>query len=391
MNRRCCRDGDTNNRPVAAVNGGDARSQKKMGKEYEKAISFNALYEALKKCSRSVKWKDSVAGYLTNGLRNTYRLRQSLLKGTYKIDRYHVFMVHEPKEREIVATRIKDRQFQRALCDTVLYPAMTRGFIYDNCACLRGKGVDFAMNRMETHLRRAWRAWGMNFYVLKCDIRHYFAETPHSVAKAALRKRVKDDEAYRRAAEIVDSFQGVDHGDGFGVRGIGLGSQVSQLVELAVLDDLDHIIKERLGIKHYIRYMDDFILIHRDRQRLKCCLGAIKVYLRAIGLELNDKTQIYAARQGVVFLKWHFYLTPTGKVIRRMSDRSINRERRKLRKLAVKYKAGERELKSIAEGYQSWRAHALRGNTSGIVRRMERTYFDLYGHWPPRIKKQKRG
>lgn len=276
-----------------------------MGAKYEQAISFKQLYIGLQKSSRNVRWKDSVATYSTNALKNTFKLRQSLLNGKYRIDPYQRFLIHEPKEREIVATRIKDRQFQRSLCDNVLYPQITRSFIRDNCACQRGKGVDDALDRMDAHIHRYYRKHGSKGWVLKCDIRHYFAETRHEDAKAALRKHISDDEAYKKASDIIDSF-GSD-------KGIGLGSQVSQLVQLALLDDFDHFMKERLGIKHYIRYMDDFILIHEDKAYLEYCLCKIEEWLSTLNLSLNSKTHIHPLQQGITFLKWRFILTDSGK------------------------------------------------------------------------------
>ncbi len=338
-----------------------------MGQEYESAISFSELYKALCKSSRNVKWKDSVATYHANALKNTYKLRRSLLADKYAIDSYQHFTIHEPKEREIVATRIKDRQFQRSLCDNILYPQITRSFLRDNCACQRGKGVDDALNRMDAHLHRYYRKHGTEGWVLKCDIHHYFAETRHKDAKTAVRKRVKDDEAYRRAAEIIDSFGGE--------KGIGLGSQVSQLVELALLDDFDHWAKERLGVKHYIRYMDDFIIIHSDKAFLEECLRQITERLARLSLTLNAKTHIHPLKQGVMFLKWRFILTDSGKVIRRMSKQSIAKERRKLKKLQGRVLDGKCTLDDMRTNFQSWKANAERGNTHGIVIQME-TYFN---------------
>ena len=338
-----------------------------MGELYDKAISFDELYKGLQKASRNVKWKDSTASYWANGLKNTYKLRQELLTDRYKISPYQRFMIHEPKEREIVATRIKDRQFQRSLCDNVLYPQITKSFIRDNCACQKGKGVDDALDRMDAHLHRYFRKHGANGWVLKCDIRHYFAETPHDVAKAAVRKRVTDDEAYRRAEEIIDSFGGD--------KGIGLGSQVSQLVELAVLDDFDHWIKERLKAKHYIRYMDDFILIHESKDFLATAMKEIAERLKGLGLTLNKKTGIHPLKQGLKFLQWRFLLKESGKVIRRMSRRSIVRERRKLKRMAGLLRQGKCSISAMKENLQSWLANAQRGNTKSAVRRMIR-YFN---------------
>ena len=338
-------------------------------KTVDDAVTFKELYKGLKKSCCNVRWKDSVTGYEANGLKNTYLLRQSLLNGTYKISGYQRFKVHEPKEREIVATRLKDRQFQRSLCDNVLYPQITRSFIRDNCACQRCKGVDDALDRLTVHLRRYYFKHGPNGWALKCDIRHYFAETPHDVAKAAIRKRLTDQRAAYYTDAIIDSFGGD--------KGIGLGSQVSQITELAVLDDLDHYIKERLRIKHYLRYMDDFILIHEDKSVLRAALAEIEKRLSALGLTLNEKTQILPLKNGVLWLKWRFVLTDTGKVIRKICMKSVVRERRKLRKMAKLAVAGRIPVAAITESFITWKAHAQRGNCRKIVADMQKLYDKL--------------
>lgn len=338
-------------------------------KTVDDAVTFKELYKGLKKSCCNVRWKDSVTGYEANVLKNTYLLRQSLLDGTYKISGYQRFKVHEPKEREIVATRLKDRQFQRSLCDNVLYPQITRSFIRDNCACQRGKGVDDALDRLTVHLRRYYFKHGPNGWALKCDIRHYFAETPHDVAKAAIRKRLTDQRAAYYTDAIIDSFGGD--------KGIGLGSQVSQITELAVLDDLDHYIKERLRIKHYLRYMDDFILIHEDKSVLRAALAEIEKRLSALGMTLNNKTQILPLKNGVLWLKWCFVLTDTGKVIRKICMKSVVRERRKLRKMAKLAVAGRIPVAAITESFITWKAHAQRGNCRKIVADMQKLYDKL--------------
>ena len=338
-------------------------------KTYEEIISYDCLKEGLRKSCMGVMWKDSVANYRLNAVKNTWKLRQDLLNGTYQIQPYHVFRITEPKEREIVATRIRDRQFQRSLCDNYLYESVTRGFIHYNCACQIGKGVSFAHKRMGVHLRRYFNKHGNEGWVLQCDIAKYFPSTPHDTAKAAIRKRVKDDRVYHHIADIIDSFGG-DHG-------IGLGSQASQLIELAILDDLDHYIKERLRIRHYIRYMDDFILIHPDRSVLEHALREITEKVNALGLTLNQKTHIYPLRQGIKFLRWRYILTGTGKIVRRMDRRSITRERRKIKKLGAKVGDGELPERKLTESYQSWRAHARQGNTKGIIHQMDRLYCQI--------------
>lgn len=335
-------------------------------KTYEEIISYDCLKEGLRKSCLGVMWKDSVANYRMNAVKNTWKLRQDLLNGTYKIQTYHVFHISEPKDREIVATRIRDRQFQRSLCDNYLYEAVTRGFIHDNCACQIGKGVSFAHKRMGVHLRKYFNQHGNEGWVLQCDIAKYFPSTPHETARAAIRKRVEDDRVYQHVANIIDSFGG-DHG-------IGLGSQASQLIELAILDDLDHYVKERLRIKHYIRYMDDFILIHHDRAVLENALREIRTKVEALGLNLNKKTHIFPLKHGIKFLRWRYILTDKGKIVRRMDRRSITRERRKIKKLGAKVGDGELPERKLTESYQSWRAHARQGSTKSIVYQIDRLY-----------------
>lgn len=338
--------------------------------DYQDIISFERLYDGLQRCKRGTTWKDGTTIYCANGLKNTYRLRQRLLKKTYKIGAYKRFMITDPKRREVMATWIVDRQFQRSLCDNYLYEALTRGLIRDNFACQVGRGVDDALDRMETHLRRYYRKHGADGWVLQCDIHHYFPETPHEVAKTAVRKRVQDDEVYEAVCQIIDSFGGD--------KGIGLGSQVSQLVQLAVLDDMDHVIKERLREKHYLRYMDDFLIISDSKDRLRKDLQKIRKITESLGLQLNKKTTIYPISQGIVWLKWRFILTPSGKVIRRMSGRSIAKMRRKLKRMKAQCDAGKMARETPAESMRSWIANARRGNTREAVIAMQKYYRELF-------------
>lgn len=313
-----------------------------------KTITFEKLYKGLIKCRRGVRWKDGVAVYSANALKNTYRLKQDLDNKRYKIKPYRYFVVTDPKRRDVMATSIRDRQFQRALCDNYLYHEITRHFIYDNCACQKNKGTDFALRRMKAHLQKYYRKHGSEGWVLKCDIHHFFAETPHEIAKTAVRKRVRDDTVFKYVCQIIDSFSGD--------KGIGLGSQVSQLVQLAVLDDLDHHIKERLRIEHYVRYMDDFVLIYPDKDYLKKCLEVIKEKLSEIGLSLNAKTQLFPIRQGIQWLKWRYILTNSGKVLMTPDAGKIKREKRKRIKLLKLYEENKITIKQIKEHSDSWAA-----------------------------------
>ena len=336
---------------------------------YTQAISFDALYKALPRVCRNVRWKDSVVGYENNGARNSLKLHNALTDGTYQMRKYQVFKIYEPKEREIVASHLPDRQVQRALCDAGLYNDITEHFIRDNVACQRGRGTDDALNRLKVHLRRYYNKHGADGWALKCDIRHFFPSTRHDVAKAAVNKYVSDPQAAAMVCRVIDSYK----------EGIGLGSEISQLVELLVLNDLDHFIKERLRIKHYVRYMDDFVLIHPDKAYLQECRKQIASKLNEIGLELNRKTGIYPLKQGIRFLKWRFTITATGKALMLMPGEKFTRERHKLKRIWAKEQAGEMPQGTAHDSLQAFLANARRGNTYRQCERIKTFYKDLTG------------
>ena len=338
---------------------------------YLQSISFGALYNNLTKCCNNIRWKNSVTSYEANALRNTYKLRQEILNGKYQLQKYLCFIVYEPKKREITATRLRDRQLQRSLCEYLLYDDMTRGFIYDNAACQIGKGINFALDRMECFLHRAFIEYeGNNFWYLKCDIHHYFASTPHWVAKQAIAKRIKDPNVLALCYQIVDSFSSTGYG-------IGLGSQISQLIQLAVLDPLDHYIKEVLGIRYYIRYMDDFILIHNDKEYLRYCKEQIQNYLAGIELQLNHKTTLQPIKNGLVFLQWRYKVTDTGKVLMLMAPDKPKRYRTKLAKLNELVECGTITREHLDKCVECWINNAERGDTEEVVSMMEYYYDSL--------------
>ena len=335
---------------------------------FDKAISYGNMRRALKRCCRNVRWKDSVVGYELHASQNTHKLIDSIRNGTYQISQYQHFTIYEPKKREIVATRIADRQVQMALCQAGLYEDFVEHFIYDNCACQTGKGTDFCLKRIKKHMTDYFRAYGSEGWVLKCDVHQFFPSTLHEVAKQAVRKRIRDPMACDYVCNVIDSFGGD--------RGIGLGSQISQLVELAVLDDLDHFIKERLQIKHYVRYMDDFILVHHDKQYLDQCKAKIEEQLSEIGLSLNKKTTIYNLKQGVKFLQWRFCYTASGRIVMHMASKKMGKQRRRLKKILLKEAAGDYSEGTGHDSLIAWRANAARGDTWYRQIRMRNYYYD---------------
>lgn len=340
--------------------------------------SFDNLYKGMTKSRKGVMWKDSVARYSNNALTSILKLKDSLLDDSYEINLYCKFTIHEPKTREIVSTKFKDRVFQRSLCDNYVYDALTSDFIYDNGACQIGKGTDFARNRLICHLERHYRRYGNSGYVLNIDFKGYFGNTPHKTAIDAVSKRIPDEWAREHVIRIIKSYNEEDNPG----MGLGLGSQVTQLIQLAVLSDLDHFIKEKLKIKAYIRYMDDLILIHPSKEYLIYCLEEIREYIENLGLILNKKkTQINKLSQRIKFLGFDYSLTSNGKVIMVVTKDNIKKRKRKLRKHKKLVIEGRMTKEKADECFESWKAHAKKGNSYGVMKMMNEFYDKLWEGW----------
>lgn len=167
--------------------------------------------------------------------------------------------------------------------------------------------------------------------------------------------------------------------DAFGDIGLGLGSQISQILALASANRLDHYLKERAGIKYYARYNDDGYLIHHDKGHLEKCLKAIKIICKRLGITLNaKKTQIVKLSHGFTFLKVRYFLLPGGKVIKKLAHKSIVRMRRKLKKFVPKVRAGIMSHKDVYQSWQSWRAYARNFNAYQSIRSMGKLYNRLF-------------
>ena len=124
-------------------------------KSFNESMTFESLYDSMWKCKRGGKVKKaSVARFVTHGIEETLKLEQQIADGTYLPRKPHTFTLTYPKVRPCSSTHIRDRIVQRSLNDNVIYPAMTRTFIWDNMACQKGKGTTRAMDRIDQFLHR---------------------------------------------------------------------------------------------------------------------------------------------------------------------------------------------------------------------------------------------
>lgn len=323
------------------------------------------------KCKRGVMWKPSAKHYNMNAVEETHRMNRKLENGTWKDGKPKEIQIVYPKRRDGLSIAFKDRVYQRSINDNVLYPSISKSFIIDNCACQKGKGIDFARKRLKKHLWNFYFHHGLNGYILQIDIKGYYPNMRHSAVKEKF-KRYLDSDVYDMVCNVLDTQY-------VGDVGYNPGSQMVQIAGISLLDDLDHYCKERLHIKHYLRYMDDILILHHDYDELKNSLSMIEIKLQEIGFELNkEKTHITPLSKGFAYLGFIYRITSTGKILMTLNSANIKHERKKLQRLVSLAKQGKITKAKVDECYKSWCANASKGNTYKLIQRMNKYYDDLW-------------
>jgi hypothetical protein len=326
--------------------------------------SFENLYHAHLAARRGKQMTRDVIAFEMNLGPHLMRLKSRLDKQTYRPAPYTHFTIHEPKKREVYAPRYADRVVQHCLCDTIVCPALEPRLIFDNAACRVGKGTHFALGRLSQFMSAFHRKHGAKGFVLKYDIASYFAMIDHAVLGSKLSRVFESPPTQRLLETIINSYESTK-----GV-GLPLGNQASQWFALYYLDSLDRLIKEKLRIRWYSRYMDDGVLLHPSKTYLQECLGQMQAHVASLGLRFNAKTQIFPLSAGVNYLGFHTYLTGTGKAIRRMDPGKKARLIRHLRNLREEYRQGDHTAGEVIEKVGSHCAHLEHGHTWGLRQRL---------------------
>lgn len=326
--------------------------------KYDDIFTFENLFNAHRAARKCKRNKKDVITFENELSTNLWDLYEQLHNHTYTISGYHKFYIYEPKKREIQALLYKDRVVQHALCDLYLYPLITSKLIYDNGACQKGKGTDFALDRLTLFFHKYFKEYQTNSgYILKADIKHYFPSINHDVLKDMM-SVIDDEDISDLIFKIIDSF---NYNEDIG---IPMGNQTSQLFALYYLNPLDRLIKEQLRIKYYVRYMDDMIILCRDKDELKSYLEKMKVIVEdKLKLEFNQKTQIFPIKNGVDFLGFHLYMTETGKVIKKLRNSSKKRFKNRMKKMNKQFNNGEIEMSDIQKVLPGFNGHMKRGDT----------------------------
>ena len=318
---------------------------------YPKIFEFENLHKAYLLARRNKRYKRGVLEFGLNMEEFLIQIQNELIWKTYQTGDYHTFYVYEPKKREINALAFKDRVVQHAL-NSVIEPIFDRIFIYDSYACRKKKGIHGGVERTTQFLQKISRT-NENIYILKADIEKYFQSVDHKILYQLITRKIKCRDTLWLIREIIDSG---------GNRGIPIGNLTSQLFANIYLNQLDHFIKEELGVRYYIRYMDDFIILDKNKMRLQNYRITINQFLvKKLHIRFNERTAVFPSKQGIDFLGYRIWKTH-----RLLRTKSIIRFKRKLRFFQRKYRENKLDFDSINFSIQSWIGHAKHANTYNL-------------------------
>lgn len=324
---------------------------------YPEIYDFKNLYLAYKEARKSKRFTNQVLKFSSRLESNLIQIQNELIYKEYTPGDYNRFYVYEPKQRLIMALPFKDRVVQWAVYRNLM-PIFNNIFYEYSCACRVGKGTHYAANKLQYWLRRLDRSPGKTYY-LKADIAKYFYRINHHRLMQIIKRKISCQDTLDLLWKIIkkdDGEFGIQLGDHHfekeKIKGIGIpiGNLTSQLFANIYLDWLDKYVKHTLRAKHYIRYMDDFIILSKSKKKLHEFREEIEIFLDDyLDLELNNKTAVRPTNLGVDFCG---YVTwPTHRKLRKSTKKKM---RRRVDKLIEEYKEGEIELGDLNATVQSY-------------------------------------
>lgn len=271
---------------------------KRINNIYDKALTFNKIrnaYFRTAKCKKRKKDRIKFGMYLEDNILDIYT---KLRNETYNVGKYNTFNVYEPKERKIHSLPFYDRVVQQLYVYEYIIPYMIPKFISTSYACIPGRGVHSCVKNLQKQMRIATRIYE-NPYFVKFDVSKFFYSIDKDILYKTMEKYYKDKKFLRLTKIFIEA--NVENNNSR--KGIPIGNYTSQYFANIYMNELDHYIKEKLKIKYYIRFMDDGILIVRDKQEAKIVLQNITEFInRQLKLELNSKTGYFPVKKRLCIL-----------------------------------------------------------------------------------------
>lgn len=349
---------------VGALNSKVSRDIMKTYKNlYAKVYSLGNLRKAFANARKGKSQKPYVKEFEADLENNLLQLKKEMETLVYEPRPLRTFVLRDPKTRVISVSDFRDRIVHHALCN-IIEPLFDRIFIHDSYASRKGKGTHAAIQRFDEFKRRVSRNGRLvksakddnmiTGYVLKADIKHYFASVDHEVMMQIVGKKLKDKKVLWLIKKILDNNNSKTRG-----KGMPIGNLTSQLFANIYLNELDYFVKHKLHVKYYMRYMDDFVLLDKSKEKLigrKCQIGE---FLERIKLGLHaEKSRVFPLHEGVCFLGYRIFYHH--KLLKKSNLRVLENRMDRFRNL---YARNEISCEKITQSIESWMAYAEYADT----------------------------
>ncbi|MFH1439435.1 MAG: reverse transcriptase domain-containing protein [Candidatus Woesearchaeota archaeon] len=321
---------------------------------YQELCSYQNLELAFKKARKGKTTKDYVIAFEKDMKENLTNLRYELLLHSYRPKPLEIFIIRDPKTRTISKSDFRDRVVHHALCN-VIAPTFEKHFIHDSYANQVGKGALKAISRFDEFTRIASNNYTKKIFVLKADIRKYFENVNHNVLLELLQAQIKDKKILWLIKLILSN-----HATKVSNKGMPLGNLTSQFFANVYLHELDLFVKHIIKAKYYIRYVDDFIIINKSKNKLKQFKKEInKFLLEKLDLELHpEKSRIIQLQKGINFLGFRIF--PQYKLL---VKKNLRKFKAKLNNYSENFPKGCSDYDKIYDFLEGWTAYAKYAST----------------------------
>lgn len=284
---------------------------------YQDIISLENLLGAWKEFIKGKKKKEDVEIFQRNLMANIISLHTDLESGVYIHSPYEAFSISDPKPRSIHKASVRDRLLHHAFYKQ-LYPYFDKRFINDSYSCRNQKGTHKAIKQFKRYADKIGTNNMCTVWILKCDIKKFFASIDQPILLSILSKHIEDVDILRLLGSVIESFSSTEAG-----KGLPLGNLTSQLLVNIYMNEFDQFVKKVVMAKHYIRYADDFVIMHNSKEYLEQLLVQIQKFLEEkLKLQLHpNKVFIATLASGVDFLGWVNF--PNHRVLRTVTKKRM--------------------------------------------------------------------
>ncbi|MBS3099510.1 helix-turn-helix domain-containing protein [Candidatus Pacearchaeota archaeon] len=333
--------------------------------------SFDNLRTAWRKAKQGKTKRRYVKRFQRNLRENLLKLKDELENQSYEPCSLQTFVHRDPKTRKISKAAFRDRVVHNVLCN-VIVPIFEKSFICDSFANQIGKGTLKAIERFDKFKRKVSKNNTRDSYVLKADIKHYFEEMNHEILVDIIRRKIEDEKVILLIKLILSSFNSGEEG-----KGIPLGNLTSQFFANLYLNELDIFVKHKLKIKYYIRYVDDFVILHESKEQLEKWKDEINLFLKEkLKIELHpSKSHILKLNNGINFLGFRIFFYH--KLIRKSNLKNFQRKFNNLKILFGEEIIGREKSLGVLEGWLAYCSHA---NTYKYRKQLVREFNKSFSH-----------